>query len=381
MATPKGTGTGGPERVTGRDPVPVGGWRSSSPRASVPPMAHGVLDYGRAQEGHKARVLSALALLHRETPWWLQGGHRQTILGPVLNRRRRWWGALERWRTPDDDFLRVHISLGPAGSPLVILLHGLEGSVRSPYIQGLAAACAARGWSVLAAEHRSCGGEMNRARRLYHLGETTDIDFIVREVQRRWPGRALGIAGFSAGANMLAKWLGEQGSMAPDTLRAAAVVSAPFDVERSALRIDRMLGGLYVAHFLRTLIPKALAKERQFPGCVEVERVRSSRSFSAFDDCATAVIHGFRGAAEYWRSSSCAAFLPAIRRPTLLLSARDDPFYDDDALPTRAVLASPWLHGVFPAVGGHVGFHLGLTRSVNLGEQYLLRFFSAYFAK
>lgn len=341
-------------------------------------MTMRVLEHTRSQQGRKARVMSSLAEEHKGPPWWLQGGHRQTLLGPLLGKRHRWNGKLERWRTPDDDFLRVHLSLTPENSPLVILFHGLEGSVRSPYVQGVAAACAVRGWSVAAVEHRSCGGEMNRARRLYHLGETSDVDFVIREVQRRWPHRALLLAGFSAGANMLAKWLGEQEGRAPEAIRAAAVVSAPFEIDRSARRIDRVLGGVYVAHFLRTLIPKTLAKERQFPGCIDVARVRASRSFAAFDDCATAALHGFRGAEEYWLTSSCGAFLPGIRRPTLLLSARDDPFHDEDTLPTHTVLASPWLHGVFPSSGGHVGFHLGLTPDANFGQQKMLAFFSAY---
>lgn len=341
-------------------------------------MIINVLAHRRSQEERKARVMSSLSEDHHGPPWWLQGGHRQTLLGPLLRRRHRWGGTLERWQTPDDDFLRVHLSLTSADSPLVILLHGLEGSVRSPYIQGFAAACADRGWSVAAVEHRSCGGEMNRARRLYHLGETSDVDFVVREAQRRWPHRDLLVAGFSAGANMLVKWLGEQGGRAPEAIRAAAAVSAPFEIASSARRIDHLLGGVYVAHFLRTLIPKALAKERQYPGCLDVARVRAARSFAAFDDCATAVLHGFRGAEEYWRTSSCGAFLPEIRRPTLLLSARDDPFHDEETLPTRTLLASPWLHGVFPSTGGHVGFHLGLAPRDNFGQHRLMDFFSAY---
>lgn len=344
-------------------------------------MTRSAFKHTRSQAWRKARVMLSLADDSHGPPWWLQGGHRQTLIGPILGRRHHWNGQLERWRTPDDDFLRVHLSLTAEASPLVILLHGLEGSVRSPYLQGVASACEHRGWSVAAVEHRSCGGEMNRARRLYHLGETSDVDFVVREVQRRWPQRALLIAGFSAGANMLAKWLGEQGDRAPEAIRAAAVVSAPFEIACSARRIDHLLGGIYVAHFLRTLVPKALAKERQFPGCLEIARVRASRSFAAFDECATAVLHGFRGAEEYWTESSCGAFLPCIRRPTLLLSARDDPFHDEGALPIQAVSASPWLHAVFPATGGHVGFHRGLRYGANFGQQTLLSFFSAYLAE
>ena len=66
-------------------------------------------------------------------------------------------------------------------------------------------------------------------------------------------------------------------------------------------------------------------------------------------------MHGFRDTDDYWTSSSAKPLLQAIRVPTLLINARDDPFLPGNALPTqREVSAAVKLE--FPDRGGHVGF-------------------------
>jgi predicted alpha/beta-fold hydrolase len=333
----------------------------------------------RDQEHNKTRAMEALASVPFQPTRALRGGNRQTIFAPVFRRQRPAALTLERWQTPDDDFLRVHVAEPAAARPIAVLLHGLEGSVRSGYLIGLARRLRERGWGVVAMEHRSCGGEMNRARRMYHLGETTDLALVIERAAARWPGRALCAVGWSAGGNQLAKWLGEQGDAVPDALRAAAIVSAPFDLKVSAPHIDRILRGAYSRNFLRTLIPKALEKERQYPGCMDAQKVRASRTFEAFDTHATAALHGFDDAWHYWGEVACGQYLDGVRRPTLLLSARDDPFNPGETIPDSVARSSPWLHGVFPATGGHVGFvHGAMLRRRYWSEDVIARFFASY---
>ena len=109
----------------------------------------------------------------------------------------------ERWDTPDDDFLDLYHADGDPDHPTVLLLHGLEGSIRSPYMRGLVHVFAARRWNVVAMEFRSCGGEINRARRLYHSGETTDLAFVVGRLIERHPRRRVYIAGANIGTSRL----------------------------------------------------------------------------------------------------------------------------------------------------------------------------------
>lgn len=268
---------------------------------------------------------------------------------------------IERWSTPDDDFLDLHRLDAPAGVPRLLILHGLEGTIRSHYAGGLLHEAQRRGWAADLLIFRSCGDEPNRALRLYHSGETTDLDFVVRRLITSDPARLLFIAGVSLGGNVLLKWLGEQGDRAPEQLRSAAAVSVPFDLARGSRHLDRGFSRFYQAHFLRSLRGKALRKSARYPDAFRPEIVLRARTLYDFDDLVTAPVHGFRGADDYYSRSSSLAYLARIRTPTLLLSARDDPFLPREVLDQVRVIArtNSSLHLEFVERGGHVGFISG----------------------
>ena len=312
-------------------------------------------------------------------PWWLRGAHAQTVWSSRVRRLRPVPVRRERWTTPDDDSLFVHVLDGKPGSPTVLVLHGLEGSVQSNYVQGLFHAFGRLGWTMIAMEYRGCSGENNRARRLYHNGETTDLAFVVRTLVAREPSIRLYIAGFSLGGNVTGLWLGKYPDDVPEQLCGAAIISAPYEPTIAGPHIDRVLRGAYARHFLKGLIPKAIAKERQFPGCIDIEKVRRSRTLWEFDEYATAVLHGFNGADDYWTQTGSGQFLGRVRVPTLLVSAADDPFNPASTLPRRQAAESPWLHGLLPAHGGHVGFVYGTPWATrHWEEEQIARFFGAY---
>ena len=268
---------------------------------------------------------------------------------------------MERWSTPDDDFLDLHRIDAPPGRPRLLILHGLEGTVRSHYAVGLLHEAQRRGWAADLLIFRSCGDEPNRALRLYHSGETSDLDFVVRRLVADDPARALLIAGVSLGGNVLLKWLGEQGDAAPRQLLGAAAVSVPFDLARGSRHLDRGFSRVYQAHFLRSLRRKALEKSTRFPEAIRAEVVLRPRTLYDFDDLVTAPVHGFRDADDYYTRSSSLPYLARIRVRTLLLSARDDPFLPSEVLDeVRDVArANPSLYPEFVERGGHVGFIAG----------------------
>lgn len=289
-------------------------------------------------------------------PLWLRSGHGQTIWSSFFRRQETPEAETEFWQTPDDDELRIHLQEGEPGAPWLLLLHGLEGCHESNYILGVRHRFAKLGWSTAALDFRSCSGQMNRAKRLYHSGETTDLEFVVGELRERRSVDRLYLAGFSLGGNVIAKWLGEQGEAADADVQGAAVVSPPFDLTVSGPSMDDALFGVYTKRFLRTLIPKALEKERQYPGSIDIEAIKNCRGFRDFDTHGTAAIHGFEDAEDYWNSVSCGQFLPGIRVPTMLLASADDPFNPAITLPHSAAEESPWLVSQFTEQGGHVGF-------------------------
>ncbi|HEX7242599.1 MAG TPA: hydrolase [Longimicrobiaceae bacterium] len=295
--------------------------------------------------------------------WWLRSPHAQTIGGRYLRRRGAVPFRRERVDTPDGDFLDLDFAV-PAGgarldasAPLAVVLHGLEGSARSGYVARTLAELASRGIRGVALNFRSCGGEPNRLARFYHSGETEDLAFVLGLLAERFPGVPLGAVGFSLGGNVLLKHLGERGEEAG--VRAAVAVSVPYDLAAGADSMERGMGRLYTWSFLRSLRRKFEAKRPLVGDACDARRVLAARTFREFDDAATAPLHGFRGAAEYYARSSSAGFLDRVRVPTLLLHSRDDPFLPPEALPLAAVRANPFLTEAFTERGGHVGFVAG----------------------
>jgi hypothetical protein len=199
---------------------------------------------------------------------------------------------------------------------------------------------------------------MNRARRTYHSGETTDLDFVIERLVREAPERPIGIVGVSLGGNVLLKWMGERAQKIPVQVRAAVAVSTPFDLARSSRAIGSGFSRLYEWNFLRSLKRKAREKLRQYPDVCPPEQLDEIGSMWEFDDYFTAPLHGFRDAADYYERCSSIRFLAGIRRPTLLLSAFDDPFHTPEVLSDveRISAGNPHLTTEFHPRGGHVGF-------------------------
>jgi len=336
------------------------------------------------QLARKSAVMAHLERHPFSEPWWLRGRHLQTVWAPLFRVPPVTPSVrAERVDTHDGDFFCIHVQEGKPRHPMVLLLHGLEGSFRSKYILGLHHQFGNLGWSVVTMEFRSCSGEMNRARRIYHMGETSDLDFLIRQFIATRPDVELYAAGFSLGGNVLAKWLGEQGEQAPVQVKAAAIISAPYDCVVSAPYLDRPTARLYRQKFLKSLVPKALEKERQYPGAIDVRRIRRCTTFAEYDTYVTAALHGFKDARDYWAKASCGRFLPNVRRPTMLLSAADDPFSPGITLPRAHAAGSAWLHPQFTDTGGHVGFVYGPNpwQARFWAEEQTVRFFQAYHAQ
>ena len=312
-------------------------------------------------------------------PWWLPGGHAQTIYTSVLAARPAVRYRRERWDTPDGDFIDLDWSesrdsglgigdLNP-DRPLVVLFHGLEGSSHSHYARSIMHAVLARGWRGVVVHFRGCSGESNRLPRAYHSGDSAEIDWILRRLAAAHRG-PLYAAGVSLGGNALLKWLGERGADAGAVVRAAAAVSAPLDLRAAGDGLAVGFNRVYTRNFLATMSAKTLAKRARYPDLVDWQRMRAARTLRAFDDAVTAPLHGFRDVDDYWTRASAKPLLGGVRVPTLVLNALNDPFLPASALPAPADVA-PLVRLEYPVDGGHVGFPGGWPW---LPER-LLRFF------
>ncbi len=319
-------------------------------------------------------------MIDYHAPKWLPGGHAQTIY-PLLIKPESHPYRRERWETPDKDFIDLDWSeaasnaLNISRTPLVILFHGLEGSSNSHYALALMHAVTAIGWGGVVVHFRGCSGEANRLPRAYHSGDSEEIEWVLHRLKQHHPERPLYAVGVSLGGNALLKWLGERESSAALTLCAAAAVSAPLDLSACGHNLGRGFNRVYTRHFLHTLKPTAAAKLKRFPGLFDESRLREATTVYEFDDVVTGPLHGFAGADDYWRRASSKPWLPAIRLPTLVLNAQNDPFLPPNALPGPDQVSSD-VTLYFPRTGGHAGFVSGsLPGRLDWLPQRLLHFF------
>jgi predicted alpha/beta-fold hydrolase len=292
-------------------------------------------------------------------PWWLPGGHLQTV-GPVLWPKAAVSWRRERWETPDGDFIDLDWA-GPEpdrAAPLLALFHGLEGSSSSHYARSIAAGALERGWRCVVPHFRGCSGSLNRLRRAYHSGDSEEIGWILERLEARHaPGGVLYAVGVSLGGNALLKWLGESGAAA--RLRRAAAVSAPIDLAAAGRALDAGLNRrLYTRVFLLTLKAKAIAKVALEQLALDQRTLAKVRTLREFDDMVTAPLHGFRDADDYWARASCGPWLKSIAIPALIVNARNDPFMPEsvlDALQSRRDIPAHVTLD-FPRAGGHAAF-------------------------
>jgi predicted alpha/beta-fold hydrolase len=289
-------------------------------------------------------------------PWWLPGGHVQTIVAAVLAPAPRVAFSRETWETPDGDFIEVDWAGAPDAKRLLVLFHGLEGSSQSHYARAIAAEALARDWRFALPHFRGCSGKPNRLPRAYHSGDSDEADWILRRLAQG-AGGPISAAGVSLGGNVLLKWLGERGPGAARTVHRAAAVSAPIDLAAAGNALDYGFNRrVYTRAFLATLKAKALAKRSLGQFQFDERRLSSARTLREYDDMITAPLHGFRDADDYWTRAASAPWLARIEVPTLLLNARNDPFLPAAALERAARGAGSAVVLEFPHTGGHAGF-------------------------
>lgn len=288
--------------------------------------------------------------------WWLPGPHLQTLWPFIFRQKINIHTRRERFELFDGDFVDLDWSVSPGSGPIVVLLHGLEGSIQSIWAGGLMRAIEAQNWRSVFMHFRSCSGEMNRHVRLYHSGDTADLAEVIASIRQREPETPLAAIGCSLGGNVLLKWLGETGRDNPFT--AAAAISVPFVISQTASKINCGFSRIYQWYFLRALNKKVRSKYDHQSARWKMPDLEKIRTLRLFDEYITAPLHGFNGAEDYYEKSSSRQFLAGIQVPTLLLQAKDDPLMTPDIVPAPEELSSV-IHLELTQGGGHLGFVTG----------------------
>ncbi|MCC7245222.1 MAG: alpha/beta fold hydrolase, partial [Saprospiraceae bacterium] len=304
-------------------------------------------------------------------PKWQINGHFQTLAPSLLRRFKHIQYERERIETPDHDFLDLDWWLARPhqfSDRLILLSHGLEGSTGSSYILGMADFFHRKGWDVLAWNCRSCSGEMNRQFRMYHHGDTEDIHHVLQHAIARGDYPTVAMTGFSMGASITLKYLGTQGEAAPPQIKAAVVFSAPCNIAAGADVLDRWDNWLYKRLFLTKLSRKLRIKAQQFPGRIDPSRLKAVRRWRDFDEWFSAPICGYQSAADFHQQASSGNFVAGIRRPTLLISAANDPILTPECFPIETASEHPYFHFELTSGGGHCGFQSKMDKQVAWSE-------------
>ena len=321
-------------------------------------------DRGTHVRRRKPRTITSMNTPPRyRAPAWLPGGNLQTLYPALLAPRPRVRYRRQRWDTPDSDFIDLDwienqdsgLEIADQERPLLVLFHGLEGSSNSHYARALMHAARQRGWQGVVVHFRGCSGEINRLPRAYHSGDSTEIDWILRQLRTLHGDGPLFAVGVSLGGNALLKWLGEQGEAAHAVVQRAAAISAPIDLHAAGNALEQGFNMVYTKNFLATMKRKSLAKLRVHPGLFDETRLRATRTLREFDDLITSRLHGYDGVDDYYTRASSKPHLVRIAVPTLLLNARNDPFLPGTTLPDPVQLSAA-VTAAFPDQGGHVGF-------------------------
>ncbi len=288
--------------------------------------------------------------------WWLRNKHMQTLWPYFFRKRPEVVTRRERLELPDGDFLDLSFTTSNTG-PLVLVLHGLEGSIRSKYAAGIMHALDKNGYRGILMHFRGCSGQSNRKPYSYHSGETKDPLYVIKYLQQRFPNTSIAAVGFSLGGNALLKLLGEHGQQQSSLPLATAVaVSVPFRLDISASALNIGIAKVYRQYLLRSMIRSVMNKSKKMSlDNIDLDKVANCRDLWEFDNEATAKLHGFADVHDYYQRCSSRSFLKHIQTPTLILHASNDPFMTPAAIPQEHELSTQ-VNLELSQHGGHVGF-------------------------
>ena len=252
-------------------------------------------------------------------------------------------------------------------SPVLLALHGLEGSSSAHYMRGLAHKAWRAGFSVIRLNQRNCGGTENLADGLYHSGLTDDPNHVIEELVREDGVGRIVVAGYSLGGNLALKLAGDHGVDAPSQLLGVCAVSPVLELDACVHALERRQNIVYHWNFVRGLKARMRRKVRCHPGRFSLEPLGRIRTVRDFDELYTAPHFGFRDATDYYHRASAMRVIDRIAVPALIITAEDDPFVPPGPFRDPRVTGNPHIQLTVTRHGGHCGF---LTEAVNGDDGY-----------
>ncbi len=307
-------------------------------------------------------------------PFLFKKSHFSTIYNGLWRKISPIEQKRERIELSDGDFLDLDWSYSSKiTNRVVILIHGLEGNAQRAYVLGSAKIFNENEFDVCALNLRSCSGETNRLFRSYHSGATEDLDALVQYILQTKKYTEIYIKGFSLGANLTLKYLGEDRTIAKE-IKAAIGISVPCDLHSSCKELLKTKNIAYALRFKKNLVGKLKKKQQLFPDKITLDDVKKVITLKDFDDIYTSKAHGFHDALDYYNSCSCLPFLAKIQLPVLIINAKNDSFLGPECYPYEAAKQNTNLYLETPKYGGHVGFYG--RQNITYTEKRAINFFN-----
>lgn len=295
-----------------------------------------------------------------------RNGHFSTIYSAKLRPVPSLIQKRERLLLADKDFIDIDWSFAKSQqNKVAILLHGLEGNAQRTYIKGAANTLLNDNWDVVGMNFRGCSGEDNFAYQSYHSGKTDDLESVINFILEKDQYQEIVLVGFSLGANLLLKYLGERDEI-PNEIKKGIAISVPTSLRGSLEKLMMTENWMYSQVFLYHLRKKYRKKMERHSDKMNPTDLNKIKTLKDFDDIYTSKAHGFNDAYDYYQKNSSNQFLPNIKIPVLILNAKNDSFLNTDCFPFTLAESSKTIFLETPLYGGHVGFHL--TNNVYYNE-------------
>jgi uncharacterized protein len=291
---------------------------------------------------------------------FLKNGHAMTIAAAFVPRRFTLPGP-EKRLFQVDPYSRLlahcHWQEGKRlDAPVMVIVHGLEGSSDSNYVLGIAEKAFHRGYHVLRMNQRNCGGTEGLTPTLYNSGMSGDYRAVFDELANGDGFKQIFFAGYSMGGNLVTKMAGEYGEDLPTALRGVCAVCPAMDLSACADALERRDNYLYQRHFVTGLMARYERKAKMFPDRYSRDGFGAVRTVRGFDDAITAPCFGYRDAEEYYEAAGAKKVVGQVRVPMLLITAEDDPFVPYVMFVAARVEQNPAIRFLAPQHGGHCAF-------------------------
>lgn len=260
----------------------------------------------------------------------------------------------ERLELNDGDFLDLDWVRSGA-KKLMVLTHGFEGNTRDVCMEQSASYFSQQGYDVLLWNLRSCSNELNRLPRFYHHGDIHDLNAVVNHGRKSNEYEEIVLVGFSLGGGILINYLGSD--LPGKDIKCAVAVSVPLDIEATGRKIQSGWNRVIIErNFLEKIKKKVYRKAALFPELINVEKAKKIMSLQDFHREVILPLNGFSSDEEYFGQWSCSQYLSKVKKPLLIINAKNDPILSKGDFPYSECKSSEHIYLETPTYGGHVGF-------------------------